>query len=124
MVAKSIIDSRLWIRLDLESSHRKNTQFSENVSNKAHLASQLLLYDNVLIPTKDFGILPGLLTWMDYSTLVEALKSKTLGFVRTSKASSRSQETVHDLGALCLHLRTPWSDNDVSRQISSRLRPG
>jgi hypothetical protein len=82
MVAKSVIDSRLWVRLDLDATLKANSFFHVNHTHRAHLANQLLLYDRVIIPTKDFGIIPILLSWMGHSTLVDALESGALGFVR------------------------------------------
>ena len=82
MVAKSIIDSRLWVRLDLDASLKGNSLFHVNPTHRAHLANQLLLYDRVIIPTKDFGIVPILISWMGLSTLIDALESRAIGFAR------------------------------------------
>lgn len=78
----SIIDSRLWVRLDLDASLKANSFFHTNPEHRAHFASQMLLYDRVVIPTKDFGILPILLSWMGFSELREALEADALGLVR------------------------------------------
>jgi hypothetical protein len=58
MKSDSIIDSRLFIRLDLDISLKINLLFQINLSNVSHLANQLLLYEKIVIPTKDFGIVP------------------------------------------------------------------
>lgn len=78
----SIVDSRLWIRLNADSSLKVNVSFHTNQNNLAHFAAQLLLYDRVIIPTKDFGILPILISWMGAPLFVEALEMGVLGFVR------------------------------------------
>jgi hypothetical protein len=82
MSAKAIVDSRLWIRLDLDISLKANSLFHTNPTHRAHLAAQLLLYDTVIIPTKDFGIVPILIAWMGLSTFQEALECGALGFLR------------------------------------------
>jgi hypothetical protein len=64
MNGKDIVDSRLFIRLDASSSPLNNLAFAENLHNKAHLVSQLLLYDTILIPTTDFGIIRSLTSWL------------------------------------------------------------
>ena len=48
----------------------------------AHLASQLLLYDTVIIPTTDFGIVPILISWLGLDQFKAALKSSAIGFLR------------------------------------------
>ncbi len=82
MKAESIVDSHLWVRLDLDASLKANSFFHINPHHRAHLAAQLLLYDRVVIPTKDFGILSILISWMGLSTFREALEENSLGFVR------------------------------------------
>lgn len=82
MKTDSIIDSRLWVRLDLDVSLKANSFFHTNPYHRAHLAAQLLLYDRVVIPTKDFGILPILISWMGPSCFYEALETHSIGFVR------------------------------------------
>lgn len=82
MVAKSVIDSRLWIRLDFDPTLKGNSFFHTNPLNRAHLANQLLLYDRIIIPTKDYGIVPILISWLGLSTFIEALEAGAFGFVR------------------------------------------
>ena len=82
MKADSIIDSRLWIRLDLDTSLKANSFFHTNPSHRAHLAGQLLLYDSIVIPTMDFGIVPILISWMGLSVFREALETDSIRFVR------------------------------------------
>jgi len=81
MQSDSIIDSRLFVRLDLDISLKANSLFQIDPTNRAHLGSQLLLYDKITIPTKDFGILPILINWLGTKTFVEALESDTFSFL-------------------------------------------
>jgi len=82
MTSKNIVDSRLYVQLDLSPSYLANQAFSENPSNKAHFASQLLLYDTIVIPTLDFGILPSLISWLGVDRFKEAIKSRSICFLR------------------------------------------
>jgi len=81
MQSDSIIDSKLFVRLDLDISLKANSLFQIDPNNRAHLASQLLLYDKITIPTKDFGILPILINWLGTKTFIEALESDTFSFL-------------------------------------------
>lgn len=83
MKSDSIIDSRLFIRLDLDISLKANFLFQINSRSRAHLANQLLLYDKIIIPTKDFGIVPILINWLGLKTFNKALDSDTFLFLRT-----------------------------------------
>jgi len=82
MASKSIIDNRLFVRLDLDHSLRANSFFQTNVANRAHLASQLLLYDTIIIPTIDFGIIPTLINWFGLKDFEAALELSAVKFVR------------------------------------------
>ena len=81
MESDSIIDGRLFIKLDLDISLKANSLFQTNPNNRAHLASQLLLYDKIIIPTKDFGIVPILINWLGLRTFIKALESDTFSFL-------------------------------------------
>lgn len=81
MESNSIIDSRLFVRLDLDISLKANSLFQTNPNNRAHLASQLLLYDKIIIPTKDFGIVPVLINWLGLKTFIKALESDAFSFL-------------------------------------------
>jgi hypothetical protein len=83
MKSDSIIDSGLHISLDLDISLKANSFFQTNLVNRAHLANQLLLYDKIIIPTKDFGIVPILINWLGMKTFNKALYSGTFSFLRT-----------------------------------------
>ncbi len=82
-VAKSdsIIDSRLFISLSLDLPLTINSLFLTNPHNRAHLGNQLLLYDKILIPTKDFGIIPILINWLGLKLFQEILESDALSFL-------------------------------------------
>jgi len=53
--ASRIVDHRLAIRLDLDTPVKGNTLFQANPSIRGYLANQLLTYDALVVPTKDFG---------------------------------------------------------------------
>jgi hypothetical protein len=82
MPAKNIIDSRLFIRLDLSPSFLSNQLFGNNLINKGHLASQLILYDSVIIPTYDFGIVPILISWFGFEDFKRIIKTGAVKFLR------------------------------------------
>lgn len=82
MSSHSVIDSRLWIRLDLGDAELTNSNFQSDSAQLAHFAAQLLVYDKIVIPTKDFSIIPILISWMGLSDFEEALESGVLGFIR------------------------------------------
>jgi len=82
MPSSEIVDSRLFVRLDLSNANQLNQRFRKDRAYFAHLASQLLLYDRVLIPTHDYGVVPSLIHWMDINLLHEMLESNALGFIR------------------------------------------
>ena len=78
---KSIWDSRLWIRHDLISATETNALFAQSAGNKAHLGSHLLLYDEILVPTKDFGIVPIIAEWCGLNGLRHLLDSEAITFL-------------------------------------------
>jgi hypothetical protein len=82
MPSESIIDNKLFVRLDLDHSLRANSFFQTNVVNRAHLISQLLLYETVVIPTVDFGIIPTLINWFGLNSFEEVIESSAVKFVR------------------------------------------
>ncbi|MBT3190302.1 MAG: hypothetical protein HN736_13790 [Anaerolineae bacterium] len=82
MTAKNIIDSRLFIRHDLTPAYLKNQDFLKNSHNKAHFLSQILLYDKIIIPTLDFGIIPSLISWLGLRNFRKAIEESSIGFIR------------------------------------------
>ena len=81
MPSDRIIDTRLLIPLDLGSSIAANTAFAQDVQGRGHLAIQLLIYDTLIIPTKDFGIVPILAKWMGMAAFQDALKAQAFSFL-------------------------------------------
>jgi hypothetical protein len=59
-----------------------NQAFIQQVKQKAHVASQILLYDRVVIPTHDFGIVAALANWLGEDVFIEALDTDTFTFVK------------------------------------------
>ena len=82
MGSYTILDSRLFIRLDLDHTAKANTLFQTQPAHRAHLGAQLLLYDAVAIPTTDFGIVPILISWFGLSEFQRALEESTIQFLR------------------------------------------
>jgi hypothetical protein len=60
----------------------RNQRFLEDAANKAHVISQLLLYDRIIIPTHDFAAVAASVEWLGESLFEEAIVSGSLGFVR------------------------------------------
>lgn len=82
MPSDKIIDSRLFISLDFSDTQKINKSFSQNGKNKAHLASQLLLYEQIVIPTIDYGIIPTLISWLGVNEFIQSLDSGSISFIR------------------------------------------
>lgn len=82
MPSDKIIDSRLYVHIDFSNAAQINQAFAQNRRNKSHLANQLLLYEKLIIPTIDFGIIPTLISWLGTSNFIEVLDSNALAFIR------------------------------------------
>lgn len=82
MKSESIVDNRLYIRHTDVGFYKRNYDFQYNSFVKGHLANQLLLYDKIAIPTRDFGIIPVLIKWMGLNLFNEAIDSNTFYFLR------------------------------------------
>ena len=82
MPSEAIVDNKLLVRLDLDHSLRANSFFQVDIANRAHLASQLLLYETIIIPTIDFGIIPTLINWFGLSIFEEMIDTTAIKFVR------------------------------------------
>ena len=76
----SIVDSGLYIYFAPHELLQNNSLFDRNGQNRGHFGSQLLLYDRIIIPTKEFGIIPILVRWLGIDLVVDALKSGAFGF--------------------------------------------
>jgi hypothetical protein len=59
-----------------------NQQIRSSGATKGLLASQALLYDTIVVPTTDFGIVPALVEWLSLPVLRGALESETIKFLR------------------------------------------
>jgi len=77
----SIVDTNLMPNLGLSPSIGVNIRFESSASIRAHFVNQLLLYECIEIPTKDFGILPALINWVGIKTFREMMKSGVIGFL-------------------------------------------
>ena len=77
-----ILDSTLFVRLDLGDTRPTNSAFRANIAAKAQLANALLLYDTVAVPTYDRGIVPILAEWFGHDCFLEALRADAFKFVR------------------------------------------
>jgi hypothetical protein len=77
-----IFDSSMLVRHDLTPTEPRNQKFISDAANKAHLISQLLLYDRIIIPTLDFAAVAACLEWLGESLFEEAIASGSIGFVR------------------------------------------
>ena len=84
MNSTTILDSRLSVRLDLDISIKGNMLFQYDPRKRGHLANQLLLYESIAIPTKDFGIVPILINWLGLKAFQELVEAGTLRFVHKS----------------------------------------
>ena len=82
MASEAIVDNKLLIRLDLDHSLRANSFFQTNLANRAHLISQLLLYETIIVPTHDFGIVPILINWFGLKYFEEILNKAVIKFVQ------------------------------------------
>ncbi len=78
----AIVDSRLHAKHDLGRADLRNADFFGQAANRAHLGSQLLLYEHVIIPTNDFAIVPTLIQWLGQRHFEAALDRGALSFLR------------------------------------------
>jgi hypothetical protein len=82
MRTETVLDGGLSIHLNLDQSPIANSRFGDDMRNRAHLASQLLLYERILIPTHDMGIVPILISWLGPKIFDAAIESRTLSFIK------------------------------------------
>lgn len=81
MRSEAIVDSRLSVNVSIEHSVDVNSRFLTSSASLAHFANQLLLYDRLVIPTKDFGIVPVLTYWMGLRNFEDSLESGAISFL-------------------------------------------
>jgi hypothetical protein len=84
MPSESVLNAKIWPRIGLDPAPQKNIALLNNTHYKAELAAQFLLYNNIVIPTNDFGIVPVLVEWMGLPNLMFALESNSLSFIHHS----------------------------------------
>jgi len=77
----AIVDKRLLVRLDLDHSLKANSFFMTDPLNRSHFANQLLLYDTIIAPTKDFAIIPILISWLGLGLAADLLEERSLQFL-------------------------------------------
>jgi hypothetical protein len=75
----SVLEAKLWPRIDTPGS---NQNFWTDPRHRGCFAGQSLLYDSLVIPTSDFGIVPIALQWIGLSSFRQALDEGDLQFVR------------------------------------------
>ena len=121
-----IFDNRLFIPLDLTPTDKINDAFREDKSNLEHLTNQLLIYDKIIIPTKDFGILPVLISWMGLKNFEEAIECNTFSFVRPSymlgyagNGNGLQMMTIHEGNAskLVWHQETTFGEFEKAPEL-------
>lgn len=83
MSNSKILDHRFSIRLDFDHTLKSNSFFQTNPKNRENLANQLLIYDQLIIPTKDFGIIPILINWLGLDLFLDALDNNAFFFLHT-----------------------------------------
>lgn len=81
MPSDTIVDNRLNVHLDLGPSLLAHSSFLAAPANRAHLANQLLLYDRIAIPTKDYGVVPTLVVWLGLKHFEKALAANAFHFL-------------------------------------------
>lgn len=86
MNRSAILNGNICPRIGLDHAPTKNLELLRNISSKAKLAAQFLVYDRVVIPTGDLGIVPILVDWMGLSTFYDALESDSIKFLRHNKS--------------------------------------
>jgi hypothetical protein len=77
-----VLEVGLWPYVGLGSQSIINQQIRRSGATKGLLASQALLYDTIVVPTMDFGIVPAFVEWLSLPVLREALESETIRFLR------------------------------------------
>lgn len=78
----SIVDNRLFIHPEMDFTPKYNLMYQTNFTVRSHLATQMLLYDRIVIPTNDFGIVPVLINWMGLKIFRKAVEANTFEFIR------------------------------------------
>jgi hypothetical protein len=77
----SVLEVGLWPYVGLGSHQIVNEQIRRSSASKALFASQALLYDSIVIPTSDFGIISALIDWLSLRAVREALDNESIKFI-------------------------------------------
>jgi hypothetical protein len=77
-----IFDSSLLVRHDIGTMSDINAAFIERPQPRAHIASQILIYDQLVIPTHDYGVVAALVNWLGKGIFLDALEVGAFQFVR------------------------------------------
>jgi hypothetical protein len=78
----SVLEVGLWPYVALGSHQIAIKQIRKSSATKALFASQSLLYDSIVIPTGDFGIISALIDWISLRAVREALDNDSIKFLR------------------------------------------
>ena len=89
MTATSLLETELYVQTELYVHHDfdpktflKNEELRYDLRRRGLFAEKLLLYDTLVIPTLDCGIIPVLITWIGPSLFEELLDEGALKFCR------------------------------------------
>lgn len=82
MPSDSLLDSQLLVRPEITSAHESNMVFGYDRTNLAHLVNEMLLYERIVIPTYDLGIIPILVGWVGLEAVLELLESQAISPMR------------------------------------------
>ncbi len=78
-----LLNSHLLLHFELtDPLPRIKTLIHERPAIKGALAERLFLYDELIIPTTDFSIVPVLVNWLGYDLLCEMLGARAMRFLR------------------------------------------
>jgi hypothetical protein len=80
-----ILETGLWPYIGIGIPTIINNQLRESQAARGILAGQALLYDTIVIPTMDFGILPAILHWLSLPMLREAVDDGSIRLIRFPK---------------------------------------
>jgi len=80
--SESLIDDNLFIKRDLSNPSQVFGALATDRQLLGHFASQLLLYDRLIIPTYGFGILPILISWLGVDLFDELVQVDAIKFIR------------------------------------------
>ena len=82
MSKNAILDRRLHVWRGTKRGDITNAEFMADKLAYAHAVNQLLVYDQIVVPTLDFGIVPILGKWFGSQLLSEAIECGAIRFLR------------------------------------------